>query len=43
MGTIDPTYNKGFTSRLYMTNYINDIPNQRNTISERGNNNNDTK
>ena len=26
-----------------MTNYINDIPNQRNDIYERGNNNNDTQ
>ena len=42
MGTTDPTYNKGFTSRLYMTKYINDIPNRRN-ISRRGNNNNNTK
>ena len=30
VGTTDPTYNEGFTSRLYMTNYINDIPNWRN-------------
>ena len=28
VGITDPTYNGGFTSRLYMTNYINDIPNR---------------
>ena len=41
MGTTDPTYNRGFTSILYMMNYINDIINQRNNIYERGNNLND--
>ena len=40
VGTTDLTYNKGFNSRLYMIKYINDIPNQRNNISRRGNNNN---
>ena len=39
VGTTDSTYNIGFTSRLYMANYINDIPNQRNA-SEVGNKNN---
>ena len=43
VGTTDPNYNRGFKSRLYMTSYINDIPNRRNNISERGNNNNNTK
>ena len=43
VGTTNPTYNGGFTSRLYMTNYINDIPNRRNNISGRGSNNNNTK
>ena len=40
MGTTNMTYNGGFNSRIYMTNYINDIPNQRNNIFERGNYNN---
>ena len=35
VGTTDPNYNKDFTSILYMTNYINDIPNRRNNIPER--------
>ena len=43
VGTTDPNYNEGFTSRLYMTNYINEIPNQRNNILARGNNNNNIK
>ena len=43
VGTTDLTYNKGFTSRIYMTKYINDIPNMSNNISGRGNNNNNTK
>ena len=34
VGTTDPTYNGGFTSRLSMNNYINEIPNQRNNISK---------
>ena len=36
-------YNGGFSSRLYMTNYINNIPNLRNNIFGRGNTNNNTK
>ena len=42
VGTTDPTYNEGFTSRLYMTKYINDIPNQRNNISKEMNTNTNT-
>ena len=43
MGTIDPTYNKGFTSILFMTKYIDRIPNWRNNNFEERNNNNNTK
>ena len=43
VGTTDPTYNEYFTSRIYMNKYIKDIPNRRNYISERRNNNNNTK
>ena len=32
VGTTHLTYNKGFTSILYLTNYINDIPNCRKNI-----------
>ena len=32
VGTTNPTYNEGFTSRLYMTKYIIDIPNRRNKL-----------
>ena len=38
VGNTNPTYNGGFTSRIYMTG-----DNRRNTISKRGNNNNNTK
>ena len=43
VGTTNLTYNGGFASRLYMTKYINDIPNRTNNISWKGNNNNNTK
>ena len=35
---IDLTYNRGFTSRLYMTKYITNIPNRRSNLYGRGNN-----
>ena len=43
VGTNDPICNKGITSIIYMVKYINDIPNKRNNIYERGNNNKNTK
>ena len=40
VGTTDPNYNKGFTSIIYMNNYINDIYNRSNIYWRRNNNNN---